>query len=63
MVNHYNPKETDWDVFYFDGAGNVQKVGRLLEARFSRTTCLYGGEHALALWFAKVAKIPVIRVR
>ena len=63
MVNHYDPNGTDWDVFYFDGAGNVQKAGRLLEARFPRTTCLYGGEHALALWFSKVAKIPVIRVR
>ena len=49
MVNHYDPKGTDWGVFYFDGAGNVQKTGRLLEARFPRTTCLYGGEHALAL--------------
>ena len=63
LVDHYDPKGTDWDIFYFDGAGNVQKAGRVLETRFPRTTCLYGGEHALALWFAKVAKIPVIRVR
>ena len=63
MVHLYDPKATDTDVFYFDGAANVQKAGKILEARFPRTTCLYGGEHALALWFSKVAKIPVIRVR
>ena len=63
LVRLYDPKGTDTDIFYFDGAGNVQKAGRLLEAMHPRTTVLYGGEHALALWFSKVARIPVIRVR
>ena len=63
LVREYDPNGTDADIFYFDGAANVQKAGRILEARFPRTTALYGGEHNLALWFSKVAKIPVIRVR
>ena len=43
MVRLYDPKSTDTDVFYFDGAANVQKAGKILEARFPRTMCLYGG--------------------
>ena len=63
LVVEYDPKGTDTDIFYFDGAANVQKAGRILEARFPRTTTLYGGEHNLALWFSKIAKIPVLKVR
>ena len=63
LVKHYNLKEMDWDIFYFGGAANVQKDGKMLETRFPCTACLYDGEHAFALWFSKVAKIPVIRVR
>ena len=63
LVELYDPKHMYTDIFYFDGAGNVQKAGRVLEGRYHRTTALYGAEHALALWFAKVAKIPVVRVR
>ena len=48
---------------YFDGAANVQKAWKILEAQFPPTPCLYGGEHALALWFSKMAKIIGIRVR
>ena len=63
MVKLYDPKGTNIDLFCFDGTANIQKAGKLLEAQFPRTTCLFGGEHALALWFSKVAKIPVIRAR
>ena len=63
LVREYDPKGTDTDLFYFDGAANVQKAGRMLEARFPRTTTLHGGEHNLALWFSKIAKIPVLKVR
>ena len=49
FVNQYNPKGTDTNIFYFDGAANVQKAGRILEARFPCTTVLYDEEHALAL--------------
>ena len=63
LVREYDPKGKDTNIFYFDDAANVQKVGRILEARFPRTTTLHGGDHNLALWFSKIAKIPVIRVR
>ena len=46
MVSIYNPKRRDMDIFYFDGAANVQKAGRV--SRFPCTTTLYEGEHALA---------------
>lgn len=49
LVRQYDPKGTDMDIFYFDGAVNIQKAGRILEARFPRTTALYGGEHNLTL--------------
>ena len=63
LINVYDPKGTDTDIFYFDGAVNVQKAGRILEVRFPCTTSLYGGDHALALWFSKATKTSVIRVR
>ena len=31
LVEKYDPKHTDTDIFYFDGASNVQKAGRVLE--------------------------------
>ena len=49
LVKHCDSKGTNWDLFYFDGTANVQKAGKILEAQFPRTTCLYGGEHALTL--------------
>jgi hypothetical protein len=51
------------DNFYFDGASNIQKAGKILDARHLRTTTLHGGEHVLALWFANIAKIPAAKVR
>ena len=31
------------DLFFFDGASNVQKAGQVLMAKFPRTFCLHGG--------------------
>ena len=50
------------DIFYFDGASNVQKAGDLLGVRFPRTVTHHGGEHVVALWFSDLVKIPVIKV-
>ena len=50
------------DIFYFDGASNVQKADDLLGVRFPRTVTYHGGEHVVALWFSDLAKIPEIKV-
>jgi len=48
------------DIFYFDGASNLQKAGRLLVATYPRASCLHGGEHISSLFFADLAKMPPI---
>jgi hypothetical protein len=39
------------DLLYFDGASNVQKAGRILEAYSPRATTLHGSEHVISLFF------------
>ena len=49
-------------IFWFDGAGNVQKADRSLEAKFPRSYSLHGGEHVISLFFSDIAKIKQIKV-
>jgi len=42
-VEVYDPEKKIVDIFYFDGASNVQKAGRLLVAKYPRAMCLHGG--------------------
>ena len=50
------------DIFYFDGASNVQEAGKVLGVKFPRIVTYHGGEHVVALWFSDLAKIPEIKV-
>jgi len=50
------------DVFYFDGASNVQKAGQVLMAKYPHTFCYHGGKHVVALFFTSLSKIKPIRV-
>lgn len=50
------------DVFYFDGASNVQKAGRVLEAKYPGAQCLHGGEHVISLFFSDISKLKPIKV-
>ena len=59
----YNKEKQRTDLFYFDGASNVQKAGEVLEAKFPRATCLHGGEHVISLFFSDLAKLGPIKVR
>jgi hypothetical protein len=43
-VMEYDPQRLCTDVFYFDGASNVQKVGEVFMAKFPQSFCLHGGE-------------------
>ncbi len=61
-VMEYNPQRLCTDVFYFDGASNVQKDGEVLMAKFPRSFCFHGGEHVVSLFFSSIAKIKPVKV-
>ena len=61
-VEEYDLNHQLTDVFYFDGASNVQKAGQVLMAKYPRTFCYHGGEHVVALFFTSLSKIRPIRV-
>ena len=61
-VTEYDPDKTLTDIFFFDGTSNVQKAGRILTAKYPRSTSCHGGEHVLALFFEDLAKFPVVKV-
>jgi hypothetical protein len=50
------------DLFYFDGASNVQKAGVVLMARFSHSCCFHGSKHVVSRFFLSIAKIKPIKV-
>ena len=52
----YDPTKICTDLFYFDGALNVQKAGEVLMARFPCSFCFHGGEHVVSLFFSSIAK-------
>jgi hypothetical protein len=61
-VMEYNPLKTCTDVFYFDGASNVQKAGEVLMARFPCSFCFHRGKHVVSLFFSSIAKIKPVKV-
>ena len=50
-VMKYNPDKMYTNIFFFDGASNVQKGGRILEAKYPHLYCLHSGEHVVSLFF------------
>ncbi len=61
-VEKWDPAEIYTDLFMFDGAGNVQKAGSILTAKYLRAMCIHGGEHVLSLFFSDIANLPAIKV-
>jgi hypothetical protein len=61
-VAEYDPGNVNTDVFFFDGASNVQKAGEVLMAQFPHSFCFHGGEHVVSLFFSFIAQIPQIKV-
>ena len=61
-VMEYDPMKTCTDVFYFDGASNIQKAGEVLMARFPCSFCFHGGEHVVSFFFSSIAKIRPVKV-
>ena len=62
IIQPYDPDKSRSTLFWFDGASNVQKAGKILEAKFPRSYTLHGGEHVVALFFSDIAKIFEIKV-
>ena len=50
------------DIFYFDGASNVQKAGRILNEKYPTSHTLHGIEHVFSLFFDDMAKLKPIKV-
>ncbi len=61
-VMEYNPLKIFTDVFYFDGASNVQKAGEVLMARFPCSFCFQGSEHVVSLFVSSNTKIKPAKV-
>ena len=50
------------DLIFFDGVSKVQKTREILTVRYLCTHCLKGAEHAVALFFSDITKLPLICV-
>jgi hypothetical protein len=61
-VSEFDPNRQLTDVFFFDGASNVQRAGEFLMAHYPRSFCFHGGEHVVSLFFSSIAKLPPIKV-
>ena len=61
-VAEFDPQNQLTDVFFFDGASNVQKAGELLMAKYPRSFSFHGGEHVVSLFFSSIAKLKPIKV-
>jgi hypothetical protein len=48
------------DYCSFDGAANVKKAGRILQAHYPRIVLTHGAEHVLSLFFQDVFKFPIL---
>jgi hypothetical protein len=59
-VAEFDPTNRFTDVFFFDGASNVQ--GDILMAKFPHSFCFHGGEHVVSLFFSSIANIKPIKV-
>ena len=61
-VKEFDMDEMNTNILYFDGAGNVHKVGQVMTAKFPWAYTLHGGEHVIALFFSSIAKLKPIKV-
>ena len=62
VVEKYDSTAAFTNLFWFDGASNVQKAGDILTAKFIHAATHHGCEHNISLFFSDIAKIAPIRV-
>ena len=55
-VQKLDPQNTRVDCVFFDGAANVQKAGRLLEAKYPRIHVQNCCAHSVSLFFSDISK-------
>jgi Protein of unknown function (DUF 659) len=56
-IQELDPKGLYLNAVIFDGASNVQKAGRVLEAKYPQVSVLHGVEHCVSLFFADLSKL------
>ena len=56
-VAEYDPTKKHTDLFFFNGASNVQKGREILCEKYPRAYCLHTGERVMALFFSDIAKL------
>ena len=61
-VAKFDPQNQLTDVFFFDGASNVQKAGEVLMAKYPCSFSVHGGGHMVSLFFSSIAKLKPIKV-
>ena len=61
-VVNYDPLKVHTDLFFVDGASNVQKGGAILCQMYPRAECYHAGEHVMALFFSDIANLGAIKV-
>jgi hypothetical protein len=54
-IQALDPKGVHLNAILFDGASNVQKAGRVIEAQFPQVSVLHGIEHVVSLFFSDVS--------
>ena len=60
-IDELDPKGVHLNAVLFDGASNVQKAGRVIEAKYPQVSVLHGIEHVVSLFFADVARLPFLQ--
>jgi hypothetical protein len=59
-IEALDPKGVHLNAVLFDGASNVQKAGRVLEARYPQVSVLHGVEHVVSLFFNDVSRLRFV---
>ena len=62
-LKQYNEKKSRTSLVLFYDSSNIQNSGQILVASYPQITVLHRGKHVLSIFFSKISKFPVIRVR
>lgn len=62
LMTKVDPDKKAFDFVLFDGAANVQKGGKVIQARFPKVIVAKGTEHVGSLFLAKVFKEPPLQL-
>lgn len=60
-IQSLDPNGVHLNAILFDGASNVQKAGRVIEAKYPQVSVLHGVEHVISLFFGDVARLCFVR--